>query len=367
MKVQSNLRRRDFINLAPVAPLATQAVAAGVAGAAPWRMGLNTYCLRALRWTDAQLLDYCASLKLDAIFLQDSLDPKAMDPAHWIEVRQHASRLGLHLETGGGGILPRKAELFDQAVTTLRRNIERAKAMGSPYVRAVIASDRASLPPGPVEQHMETVVRLLRAVRTQVMDAGLKIIIEVHKDLLAWELRQVVETAGKEFVGVYMDTGNPVFVLEHPMTTLETLAPHICSLHLRDSVLYEHPRGVAVQWVPLGEGAVDFKAIMERASALCPNVYVYIKPITGRPPQVIPYLEPGFWKMYPEMRAGDLARFLALAKTGKPYEGHVVIEDLPGKLPEPFLAAVQYQQREHLERSVEYGKKVLGLGQRWRG
>jgi hypothetical protein len=51
-----------------------------------------------------------------------------------------------------------------------------------------------------------------------------------------------------------MDTGNPVFVLEHPVTTLETLAPYVVTLHLRDSVIYEHPRGVAVQWVPLGEG-----------------------------------------------------------------------------------------------------------------
>lgn len=334
----------------------------------PMKLGLNTYCLRALRWNDAQLLDYTASLKLDAIFLQDSLDPKAMDPAHWKEVREHSERLGLHLETGGGGIMPRTADQFQPAVASLLKNVERAKAMGSPYMRGVLASERAAFPPGPVEQHMETAVKLLKAVRSQVMDAGMKIIIEVHKDLLAWELKQVVEAAGKEFVGVYMDTGNPVFVLEHPMTTLETLAPHICCLHLRDSVVYETPRGVAVQWVPLGEGVVDFKAIMARARELCPNVYVYIKPITGRPPAILPYLEPGFWKMYPDMRGSDLARFLALARQGHPYEGHVVIEDVPGRpVPPEFVEALKFQQKEHMERSVEYGKKVLDLGVRWRG
>lgn len=331
-------------------------------------IGINTYCLRALRWNDARLLDFAAGLKLDAIFLQDSLDPKAQDPAHWGEVKEHAARLGLKLETGGGGILPRTAAEFPQSVATLERNIERAKAMGSPFVRGVIASERASLPAGPIEQHMETTVKLLRAVRSRVMDAGVKIVIEVHKDLLAWELRQVVETAGKEFVGVYMDTGNPVFVLEHPLTTLETLAPHICTLHLRDSVVYEHPRGVAVQWVPLGEGMIDFPALMARARALCPQVNVFIKPITGRPPQVLPYLEPGFWKSYPEMRAGDLAKFLALARGGRPYEGHIVIEDLQGKpVPEHFLAAVQFQQKDHVERGVEYGRRVLDLGVKWRG
>jgi len=338
-----------------------------LAAGKPMPLGINTYCLRALRWHDRQLLEYTAGLKMDAIFLQDSIDPKAQDPAHWKEVRSIANDLKLHLETGGGGVFPKAPSAFDASVENIRKNIVRAKAMGSPLMRAVIASDRASLPPGPVEQHIETMIRLLKAVRTQAVDAGVKIAIEVHKDLQAWELKGLIEQAGPDFVGVYMDTGNPVFVLEHPLTTLETLAPHILTLHLRDSVVYEHKRGVAVQWVPLGEGNVDFKQIMARASELCPNVYVYVKPITGRPPQVLPYLEPSFWSTYPKARAADLARFLSLAKSGGPYEGHVVIEDLQGRpIPEHFLPAIQYQQREHMERSVAYAKKTLDLGIRWR-
>lgn len=331
-------------------------------------MGLNTYCLRAMKWNDAKLLDYAAGLKMDAIFLQDSLDSRAMDPAHWTEVRAKAAQLGLHLETGGGGIFPKTPDAFESVVAGIRKNIERAKAMGSPIVRCVMAAERAALPPGPIEQHMETLIKVLRAVRTQVMDEGLKIAMETHKDLQAWEYKTVIETAGKEFVGTYLDTGNPVFVLEHPMTTLETLASYALTLHLRDSVVYEHKRGVAVQWVPLGEGIVDFKAIVARAQELCPNVHVYIKPITGRPPQVLPFLEDEYWRLYPKARAADFARFLALMKQGRPYEGHMVIEDLAGRqTPEPFLQAIQYQQREHMERSIEYARKVLDLGVRWRG
>ena len=68
-------------------------------------LGFNTYCLRAFRWPDLKLLDYAASLKLDAVFLQDSLDPAAQDPAHWREVKDAAQRLGLKIETGGGASL----------------------------------------------------------------------------------------------------------------------------------------------------------------------------------------------------------------------------------------------------------------------
>jgi sugar phosphate isomerase/epimerase len=359
------MTRRNFLfAAASIAPFASSAAAQS----GPMPMGFNTYCLRALRWTDRQLLDYAAEQKHDAIFLQDSLDPRTKDPAHWAEVKAWAAERQLHLETGGGGIMPRTPDAFQSSVDNILYNAKRAKAMGSPIIRCVLAGNRAALPPGPAEQHMATAVRLLRAVKSQVVDAGLKIAIEIHKDFQAWEHRTIIEEAGKDFVGTYMDTGNPVFVLEHPMTTLETMAPYILTLHLRDSIIYEHPRGVAVQWVPLGEGVVDFKEIMEAARRLCPNVYVYIKPITGRPPEVIPYLEESYWKSYPKARASELARFLALARRGRPYEGTMVIEDLPGRpTPDAFKSALEYQQKEHVERSVAYGRKTLGLGVRWRG
>jgi sugar phosphate isomerase/epimerase len=351
------MQRRTF--------LATPGAAASAlfAPAGRFPMGLNTYCLRALRWNDAPLLDYCAQLKLDAVFLQDSLDPAAMEPSHWRDVRDQAARLGLHLETGGGPILPRTAEAFPQSVDTLLKNVARAKAMGSPIVRGLVASDRASLPPGPVEQHIETVLRVLKSVRSQVMDAGLKIAIELHKDLHAFEHRILIETAGPEFVGSYLDTGNPVFMMEHPLTAIEELGRYALTVHLRDSVVYETRQGVAVQWVPLGEGTVDFQEVMAAVRRLCPPVYVYIKPITGRPPQELAIYRPEFWKPYPKARAADVARFIALAKKGQPYDRPLVVEDLQGRpVPPHFLEAIKYQQRDHMERSIAYARKVLGLG-----
>ncbi|MBY0504130.1 MAG: sugar phosphate isomerase/epimerase [Bryobacteraceae bacterium] len=336
--------------------------------AQPFPMGYNTYCLRALRWTDAQHLDFAAAQKLDAIFLQDSLDPKAQDPAHWKEVRERAKELGLHLESGGAGMLPKSLDQFDEAVATLRKNIVRAQALGSPIVRGVIASDRASLPKGVTpEAHLETILKLLKAVRTQLLDAGMKVAIEVHKDFNAWEFRELVTAAAPDATGIYLDTGNPVFMMEDPVTTVEELGRYAVTLHLRDSVVYETKRGIAVQWVPLGEGVIDFPRILERARELCPRVHVFIKPITGRPPVILPIYDTGFWKDYQRTRAQDLARFLKLAREGRPYEGHVVIEDLQNQpVPPHFAEAVKYQQREHMERSIAYGKQKLGLGRRWR-
>lgn len=76
-----------------------------------------------------------------------------------------------------------------------------------------------------------------------------------------------------------------MFVAEDPLTTVEELGPVAVSFHLRDSVVYEHPEGIAVQWVPLGEGTTDFKSLVARAAEVIPaGVHIYCKPITARPP-----------------------------------------------------------------------------------
>jgi sugar phosphate isomerase/epimerase len=355
------MTRRHFLG-------STFATAAMYAASATrqWPLGINTYCLRFQRWNDRRLLDYCVDQKLDSVFLQDSLDPGVMDPKHWVDVRAWSKDLGLKLETGGGAILPKSPEASAQAIATLRKNIERASAMGSPIVRALLASDRYSMPPGPVERHIETTVKILREVRSQAMDSGLKVAIENHKELQAWETRQLIEAAGKDFVGSYLDTGNPVFVAEDPMTTVEELGPYAVTFHLRDSVVYEHPDGIAIQWVPLGEGTVDFKAVVARAAEILPPVAIYCKPITARPPVVLPVYSDEFWtKWFPRARSRDLARFLALARRGRPYDRPHLTADVPEQR-ERYMEALKVQQLEHMRTSLEYCRRTLDLGVRWR-
>ncbi len=360
------MRRRDFFALA-TAPLLQAALPDRIP------IGYNTYCLRGLRMTDRQHIDQALAWKLDALFLQDSLDPRAQDPAHWTEVKTWAKDAGLHLESGGGGILPKSGAMqgadFDAAVANLKHQIKRSSAMGSPIVRCVCASDRQSLPLPTTEQNQALAIKLLKAVKQETLGANLKLAIEVHKDFQAFEHQQVIEEAGKDFVGTYLDTGNPVFALEDPMLTLETLAPYVLTFHLRDSVVYEHPKGIAVQWVPLGEGTIDFPAIIAKArQVLDPKVRIYIKPITGRPPFIHPVHDDAFWaRWYPKARAREYARFVALAKRGRPYEGAVVQEDVPGrKIPDAYVSAMAAQQKDHMERSIRYAVDKLQLGVRAR-
>src|SRR5579871_3513942 len=115
MSYRSNyMNRRTFLG-------SSLAVASALAASPPerrWPLGINTYCLRFLRWNDRQLMDYCTKQKLDAVFLQDSIDAGVMDPKHWAEVRAWSKDLNLHLETGGGAILPKTRDAIPQVVAT---------------------------------------------------------------------------------------------------------------------------------------------------------------------------------------------------------------------------------------------------------
>jgi len=178
----------------------------------------------------------------------------------------------------------------------------------------------------------------------------------------------LIEAAGKDFVGSYLDTGNPVFVAEDPLTTVEELGPYAVTFHLRDSVVYEHPEGIAIQWVPLGEGTIDFKALVARAATLMrPDVHIYCKPITARPAVVLPVYTEEFWtKWFPGGRSRDLARFAALARRGRPWNKPHLMADLP-EVRDRYMDGLKIQQMAHMEQSLAYCRKDLNLGVRWRG
>jgi hypothetical protein len=136
---------------------------------------------------------------------------------------------------------------------------------------------------------------------------------------------------------------------------------------MRDSAVFETPRGAAAQWVALGDGNVDFVKFVAEFRRLCPQSSMQLEIITGRPPRELPYLQPDFWKAFPKASAAEFARFVALAKNGHPFMGAMVIEDVTGVKPPAIMQdALREQQRIDLERSFEYAKKKLNVGVNWR-
>ena len=77
-------------------------------------------------------------------------------------------------------------------------------------------------------------------MRSEALDLGVKIALENHSgDMQAREVKTIIEEAGKDYVASCLDTGNPIWCVEDPFVTLETLAPYVVTTHVRDSAVFE--------------------------------------------------------------------------------------------------------------------------------
>ena len=325
------------------------------------KLGFDNFSIRALGWKVPQLLDYAASLKVDVILFSDLDVYENHSETYLKEIKAKATGLGIEIHAGTGSICPSSNTFnkrFGTAEEHLALTLRIAKALGSPVARCYQgnAADRQS--EGGIMARVQDTVKVCKSLRKQALDAGVKIAIENHAgDMQAWELVTLVEEAGRDCVGVTMDSGNATWTLEDPMQNLEILGPYAATTGIRDSAIWESPEGAWVRWTAMGEGDIDFKAYMARYAELCPNVPVILEIISGitRP---YAYLKPDFWKPYQKVRAHEFAKFVALAKRGKPRETFKLPEDKDKKLAE------QEYQKDQLERSLRYCRQVLGLGVR---
>jgi 3-oxoisoapionate decarboxylase len=360
--------RRTFLQTLPVA---AAALSAAPADETPVKLGFDTYSLRAFKWKGLQLLDFAASQKLDTIQFSALADYGGLDAANLQNVKDRAAELRISIDSGMGCICE-TSKSFNKAGRPAREQLieglQVAKTVGAKAMRCYMGSSDDRLGPLPIEAHMETTIKLFRSVKSEASDLGVKIAIENHSgDMQARETRTVIEESGKDFVGACLDTGNPIWCIEDPFLTLEILAPYAVTTHVRDSIVFETPHGAAGQWVAMGDGILDLPRFVAEFRKRCPQSTMQLEIITGRPPRPLNYLDADFWKAFPKMPAWEFARFIALAKSGHPFLGAMVVEDVSGKRPPVMDEALKEQQRIDLERSFEYCRKKLNVGVNWRG
>jgi len=356
-------RRRDFLHSVTLTGAAV-ALAGKAQAQSPGRkikLGFDNFSVRAFGWKAPQLIDYAASLKLDALLLSDLDVYESHSDGYLKEIKAKADHLGIEIHAGTGSICPSSktfSNRFGGAEDLLALTIRVAKAVGSPVARCYLGNSEDRKTEGGIEAHIKNTVKVCRSARNLALDSGVRIAIENHAgDMQAWELVTLIEEAGRDYVGATMDSGNATWTLEDPLASLEILGPYAVTTGIRSSVVWETDEGAAVQWTGIGDGSVDFRAYVDRFSQLCPSVAFQLEIISGSQRQ-FPYLKPDFWKPYPKVRASDFAKFLALARKGKPMKAFTIPQGSDRKLAE------QEFQKSELEKSIRYCKEVLGLGLR---
>lgn len=361
----NGVSRRSFMKKAgrgiAAAPLAGLAGPAGAALAV--RLGIDLFSIRSQGWDAFQFLDYAAQHGVRVVHFSEPRFLGGLEEPHLRKVKSYADQKGLAIEVGLGCICP-SSKRFNVAEGTAEQQLTRffkvAKLAGSPIVRVYLGSwqDRE----GGIEPHIESTAAVLRGVRSRALDMGLKIAVENHAgDLQAREMKALIEEAGRDFVGSCLDAGNPVWAVEDPHFTLETLAPYVLTTHVRDSAVWEEPdKGIAVQWTAMGEGTIGIDRWVRRYAELCPGKPLSLEIIETRQPRIHNYLDPAFWTNYPATPAAEFARFLKLAREGSP---RYPADPPRGAKPDSaaFKAFAVEQERAALDRSIAYCKTKLGV------
>jgi len=354
------LSRRAFVKSLSAgigaAALGLPQVARPADSAGKIKLGLDNFSVRALGWNAEELIDYAASLKTDSLFISD-LKPFAKHSDDYLKtIRSKAADKGLQIHLGSWSICPTSKTFkkdWGTAEEHLSLGIQMAKALGSPAFRVVLGNGEDRKTPGGIEARIADTIKVLKSGRSKALDAGVKIAIENHAgDMQSWELASLVEQAGKDYVGVNMDSGNAAWTLEDPLESLEILGPYAVTTSLRDSVIWEYEDGAKVQWTAMGDGMVDWKKYFARFKELCPGVPVHIETISGFARE-FPYLKKEFWAPLPKARGKDFARFVALARKGKAIQPYKAPDGKDKK-----EAEKEYQKAE-IERSIKYCKEVL--------
>jgi sugar phosphate isomerase/epimerase len=327
--------RRTFLKTMGAAALAMgmPMPTAATSAAANVRFGVDMFSLGAQNWTPFQMLDWAAKMHVDMIhfsevrFLGSPRWQEALAPDNLKKIRARADELKIDIEIGMRSICPTSndfanAQRNDPTLGTADEQIARmltaATTLRSPIVRCVMGTQADRSGAG-IESHIADTIKVLKTNRSRIMDAGVKLAIENHAgDMQARELKTLIEGAGPEYVGVCLDSGNPVWTIEDPHLTLETLAPYVQTSHMRDSYLFNSPQGTAVRWTRMGDGNMGMEDYLRTYVAKCPGKPVSLEVIVQGGYRIFNYHDPAAWEIYKTTPAWEWARFLSLAEKGTP-------------------------------------------------
>lgn len=266
------------------------------------------------------------------------------------KVRDKREKLGLYLE--GSIEVPGKAEdvpLFEQAVV-------HAKEAGAVILRTVTSEGRryeVFHSVQEVDQFKKKAFASLQLAEPVLRKHKVKLAVENHKDWRADELANALQQLNTEWIGVTLDFGNSIALVEDPMNVIETLVPFTFSTHVKDIGLEEYSDGFLMSEVPLGKGFLDLPKIVALCRQHNPVVHFNLEMIT-RDPLKIPCLRNDYWASFEGVSGSELARTLSMVKQNK-YESHV---PTVSHLSEEERLAVE---EENVLECLRYSKDRLGM------
>ena len=211
MQLDAMKRREFFATSTAIAASAALPAWAANKEEEPLRLGIDNFAVRAMGWKAKELVDYAKVLRCDSLFITD-LGPFESFTGRYLKgVKNYADDKGIKIYVGSWSICPTSVTFkkdWGSAAEHLALGIRVSKILGSPAFRVILGSRKDRMTEGGIDARIDDTVKLLKANKSVAVDAGVKIAMENHAgDMHSLELVRLVEEAGKDWVGVNLDSG----------------------------------------------------------------------------------------------------------------------------------------------------------------
>lgn len=223
------------------------------------------------------------------------------------KLRARAEELGMYIE--GWAPMPRgnDTSAFEEALTN-------AKAVNAVAIRTACLNTRRYETFSSLAEWQHFV-----SERNHSIEAALPILdrykiplgIENHKDWVADDLAAMLARHSSEYLGVCLDFGNNISLLDEPMHAIEVLSPYTVSTHVKDIAVAPDREGFLLSEVILGDGLLDVPRAISLVQQARPATRLSLEMIT-RDPLRVPCLSDKFWTTFPDRNGLYLARTLRL-------------------------------------------------------
>lgn len=279
------------------------------------------------------LVAYCCGLQREATLRRDpALD--LFDPPGFLEHCHQMGAGGMQVNLGVRDQrdcqpLRQRAEqlgMFIEAIVTVPRDEADAERFAAELRTAAdcgATAARTTIIPGRRYEFFDSLEKYREFARRgrQSLEWALPAVerwrvplaVENHKDQRIEERVALFQQFSSEYLGACVDTGNNIALLEDPLETVSALAPWAHSVHLKDQAVKLYDDGFLLGDIPLGQGALPLKQIVQRLRQQKPDLRFCLELIT-RDPLKVPVLQPAYWATFPDLPASQLARTLRFVR-----------------------------------------------------
>ena len=236
------------------------------------KVGIDSYCFhryfgevyphqtappKSERMTMEDFLAFAKKLDVDGVSLESCFFP-SFDKAWFLDLKAQLDEYGFDRVYAWGHPDGLEAGKNRDEFDSMVRQIEYASWIGADVMRVVASSLMFRFEPhGP---QIDILVDWFKEAIKVAEEYGVKLAVENHIDYTSDECVELLDRVGSPYLGLNLDTGNFLRLLDDPVEGAKKLADRVYATHIKD---LKPVKGLdAREWyffssTPVGEGLVD--------------------------------------------------------------------------------------------------------------